>query len=113
MKNTVVKIIIFVLVFLLGYQTPKFIYGAAKDGLYATLRNIPQRGTIADILRNDTLKVMPTYDKVMKAILDDYYKEADEKKVTYSCIHGMLTAFHDPFSNFYEPDQYKKMKEDN
>ena len=113
MKNSFVKVIVFALVFVLGYQAPKFIYGAAKDGLYATLRNIPQRGVISDILSKDTLKVMPTYDKVMKAIQSDYYKDADEKKVTYSGIHGMLTAFHDPFSNFYEPDQYKKMKEDN
>ena len=112
-KHSIVKILIFILVFLLGYQTPIFIYGAAKDGLYATLRNIPQRGFLSDYTHTSSLKIMPVYDKIMNTIRESYYKNADERQITYSGIHGMLTAFHDPFSNFYEPNDYKKMKEDN
>ena len=108
-----ISIILFIIIFILGYNTPNFIYGASRDGLTATLRNIPQRGFLADITSNGDLKLMPTYDKVIDAIEEDYYKNADKLKVTYSGIHGMLLAFNDPFSNFYEPEDYKKMKEDN
>lgn len=107
------SVIVFVIVFLLGYSFPKFIFATSKDGLVATLRNMPQRGVISNVTGKGLLNPSPVYDKIMKSILSDYYKDTDETKITYSGIHGMLLAFEDPFSNFFEPDEYKEMKEEN
>lgn len=113
MKRKTLTVIIFICVFFLGYSCPDFIFATSKNGFAAALRNMPQRGVISDIASIGKLKPIPVYDEIMKRILGEYYKEADETKVTYSGIHGMLLAFDDPFSNFFEPEEFKAMQEEN
>lgn len=113
MKKRIIQSIILVIVFIIGYSCPNFIFASVNNGFIATLRNIPQRGFFSDITSTGTLKLMPTYNEIIKRISEEYIGNVDKTKITYSGIHGMLLAFNDPFSNFFEPDQYKKMKEDN
>jgi len=111
--SIIIKICVYLAVFFIGYATPKFIFATVQDGLVATIRNIPQRGIFPDVNSNGNLKVVPTYDSVLKNIKENYYKDIDPTEITYSGINGMLVAFDDPYTHFLEPDKYKKMREDN
>ncbi|MHB9036465.1 MAG: S41 family peptidase [Armatimonadota bacterium] len=62
-------------------------------------------------------KVLPlidTYSSVMDRLKSDYYGgKVDERELTYSAIRGTLHALGDPFTRFMDPDDYKKMREEN
>ncbi|MBQ0105115.1 MAG: S41 family peptidase [Armatimonadetes bacterium] len=111
LKNLLLAII-FIFVFYAGFATPGMIFAYSGKSLIATLRNIPQRGILADFTAKGYLKVLPTYDLVMKKILNEYYGEADETNITYTGLHSMIMAFDDPFSNFLEPEEFKKITEE-
>lgn len=114
-KSKIIRLtIISILLFIVGYSTPMFIYGYIYGkGFMATLRNIPQRGILTNIASSGNLEVYPTYKKVMTDLKNNYYQNIDETKVTYSGIHGMLLAFDDPYTYFMEPERYAAMKEEN
>lgn len=114
-KNIVLKIIVICLfAFIVGYVTPVFLVAStSRQNFFATLRNIPQRGFLADFTKSDNLNAYSTYEQVMKDLDENYYKPVDQTKVTYSGIGGMLLAFEDPYTYFMEPDRYKNMKEEN
>lgn len=86
----------------------------------ASLQLLPQRleslaSESYDAATNSKpLSVVDTYSSVLaKLKADAYGRKIDEQQLTYSAIRGMLVALDDPFTRFLEPDEYKKMKEEN
>ena len=85
----------------------------------ASLELLPQRleAAVAPEPDSGTAKALPlvdTYSDVIDKLKSDYYgKTIDEKELTYSAIRGFLLALGDPFTRFLDPDEYKKMREEN
>ncbi|MCE5314555.1 MAG: S41 family peptidase [Armatimonadota bacterium] len=87
--------------------------------LVASLELLPQR---LENIRGDesasgdkaVLPLIDTYSSVMERLKSDYYGgKVDERQLTYSAIRGTLVALGDPFTRFMDPDEYKKMREEN
>lgn len=85
----------------------------------ASLELLPQRlENIGSASLEDSegraLPLIDTYSIVMERLKADYYpKKIDEREMTYDAIRGMLHALGDPFTRFLDPDEYKKMREEN
>ncbi len=106
--------------FVIGFLTPDVKASGGDIGkLMASLQLLPQRLVGTDIEPDEEssekhLPLIETYSAVMERLKADYYgKEVDERKVTYAAIRGMLLALDDPFTRFLDPDEYKKMREEN
>jgi len=85
--------------------------------LVASLELLPQK---LDSLRSNSgsdsapLPIIDTYSTVMERIKSDYYGgKIDERELTYDAIRGTLHALGDPFTRFMDPEDYKKMREEN
>ena len=67
------------------------------------------------------LPLVDTYSSVMERLKAGYFdknaadrqKKINERELTYDAIRGMLHALGDPFTRFLDPDEYKKMREEN
>ena len=58
--------------------------------------------------------VLETYWGVLTELTNQYYgAKLDEKKLTYSAIRGMLAGLNDQFTRFLDPDEYRRMREEN
>lgn len=86
----------------------------------ASLQLLPQRLESIGVRSQEQadeaqpLPLIDTYSEVMNRLKSDYYgKSVNERELTYDAIRGMLTALGDPFTRFLDPDDYKKMREDN
>ncbi|MBR4748194.1 MAG: S41 family peptidase [Abditibacteriota bacterium] len=121
MKSIIKYIICCIIVFMLGVATPILVFAHVTSGrtvidsgrqMMAALRNFPQKGQVAGVIRKPDLKATDTYTAVMRDLENTYYKKIDPVKVTYSGISGMLTTCEDPFTYFIEPEAYKSMREE-
>ena len=105
--------------FVLGFTIPDAIASNGNPVRYVqSLGQLPERlesafGTSpAEEARN--LQLLETYSSVVERLKADYYgKSVDETKLTYEAIRGTLHALGDPFTRFLDPDEYKKMREEN
>ncbi len=92
--------------------------GDAKQ-LVASLQLLPQRlenfaSHGMDEVSARPLPLIDTYSTVMQRIQADYYgKKPTEQRLTYAAIRGMLHGLGDPFTRFMDPEDYKKMREEN
>jgi len=60
------------------------------------------------------LPILETYWAVLERLSEDYYgQKIDERELTYNAIRGMLRALNDPFTRFLDPEEHKKMREEN
>jgi carboxyl-terminal processing protease len=105
--------------FVMGFLVPdvKASGGDVKQWI-ASLQLLPQRleqigGTEENESGTKALPLIDTYSAVMERLKADYNGPVDERKVTYAAIRGMLHALGDPFTRFLDPDEYKKMREEN
>jgi carboxyl-terminal processing protease len=63
---------------------------------------------------NPSLPPVETYYNVMKKLEDSYYqKPSSEREMTYAAIRGMLASLGDPYTQFFDPDEYRRMQQDN
>jgi len=106
--------------FIIGFLAPDVRASGGDFGkLMTSLQLLPQRleemgGSSNENSSDKPLPIIETYSAVMERLKADYYgKEIDERKVTYAAIRGMLLALGDPFTRFLDPDEYKKMREEN
>lgn len=107
--------------FVLGFHTPDVM--ASQGDLHSwvqSLQRLPQRlesvaGTGGGSQAvAEPLPLIDTYSAVMLKLREDYYgKQVDERELTYDAIRGVLRALGDPFTRFLDPDEYKKMREEN
>ncbi len=51
-------------------------------------------------------------EEVYQYIMEMYYQEPDEEKMMEYAIHGMLSALDDPYTFYYEPEEWQAMWED-
>ena len=93
----------------------------------ASLELLPQRlesiGSRSpdEVNEDKPLPLMDTYTSVIERLKSDSYyfgrkvgeREMDERELTYSAIRGTLHALDDPFTRFLDPDEYKKMRQEN
>lgn len=105
--------------FVMGFLVPdvKASGGDVKQWI-ASLQLLPQRleqigGTEDNSSGTKPLPLIDTYSAVMERLKADYNGPVDERKATYAAIRGMLHALGDPFTRFLDPDEYKKMREEN
>lgn len=83
-----------------------------------SLQRLPERldsiGRGVPSSERTTLPLIDTYSSVMLRLQEDYYGEKiDERELTYDAIRGVLHALGDPFTRFLDPEEYKKMREEN
>lgn len=106
--------------FVSGFLAPDVRASGGDVGKWiASLQLLPQR--LEDLGRVEPeeaatkpLPLVDTYSAVMERLKADYYgKPVDEHRATYAAIRGMLHALGDPFTRFLDPDEYKKMREEN
>ncbi len=93
------------------------------DKWVASLELLPQRmsrldmGEASGTVENTPLPVMETYSAVLERLKSDYYGKVidpkQQRELTYDAIRGMLSGLGDPFTRFVDPDEYKKMHEEN
>lgn len=84
--------------------------------LVASLELLPQKivGAHDSSSGSGPLPIIDTYSTVMEKIKSDYYGgKIDERELTYNAIRGTLHALGDPFTRFMDPNEYKKMREEN
>jgi len=66
-----------------------------------------------------SLPPVETYHRVLTTIQDSYYGPSglgtgmDDTKLTYCAIRGMLASLGDKYTRFLEPDEYRRMQEEN
>lgn len=83
-----------------------------------SLQRLPQRlekiGSVAPKPSKEPLPLIDTYSSVMLRLQEDYYgKNINERELTYDAVRGVLRALDDPFTRFLDPEEYKKMREEN
>ncbi|MFQ3549844.1 MAG: S41 family peptidase [Armatimonadota bacterium] len=103
--------------FIIGFITPDVRANGIKD-VVASVQLIPQRMEAA--ISNEKpstagkLEVIDTYSTILDKLKTDYYYgPINEQEVTYDAIRGVLSSLGDPYTRFMDPDEYKKMREDN
>jgi len=119
--ETVVPALFLVFVaFVVGFVTPDVMASRGDASRWvASLQLLPQRlESLADQgiegASGKPLPVIETYSAVIERLKADYYpSKIDEQKITFSAIRGMLHALGDPFTRFLDPEEYKKMREEN
>jgi len=110
--------------FVLGFVAQDVRASGGQVGKWvASLQLLPQRlepvsTPVVDASRRKPLPLVDTYSAVMERLKADYYgDDFSERELTYSAIRGMLAAlggpYKDPFTRFMDPDEYKKMREEN
>jgi len=114
--------------FVIGFVAPDVkASGGDVRKWVASLQLLPQRlesiggGESAEVGSPEPLPLVDTYSAVMERLKADYYnygkkidgRELNERQLTYSAIRGMLHGLGDPFTRFLDPDEYKKMREEN
>lgn len=106
--------------FVAGFVAPDVMASRGQiSRLAASLQLLPQRlETLAsqeyDAQSPKPLGVIDSYSAVVERLKSDYYGgKIDERKLTYSAIRGMLHALDDPFTRFLDPEEYKRMREEN
>ena len=106
--------------FVVGFLAPDVYASRGGSARWvASLQLLPQRleslaSQSIDEVSTKPLPLIDTYSSVMERLKSDYYGgKVDERKLTYSAIRGMLHALGDPFTRFMDPDEYKKMREEN
>jgi len=106
--------------FVVGFVSPDVMASRGDMSRWvASLQLLPQRlESLAmqglDEVSAKPLPLVDTYSAVIERLKSDYYGGTiDEQKLTYSAIRGMLHALGDPFTRFLDPDEYKKMREEN
>lgn len=88
--------------------------------LVASLELIPQRleslagaGSEAD-KAGKPLPIVESYSSVLERLKADYYgKEVDPRELTYAAIRGLLRSLDDPYTRFMDPEEYRRMREEN
>ncbi|MCL5103697.1 MAG: S41 family peptidase [Armatimonadetes bacterium] len=121
--------VVFVLVaaFVFGFLAPDVrANGIDIQKWMASLDLMPQRvdnggNRASGWTEGGSLPLVDTYSSVMERIKADYFdrntasreKKINERDLTYDAIRGMLHALGDPFTRFLDPDEYKKMREEN
>ncbi|MGC8861184.1 MAG: S41 family peptidase [Armatimonadota bacterium] len=106
--------------FVVGFATPDVLASRGRISRWtASLQLLPQRlENLAaqgyDGGSSAPLGVIDSYSAVLERLKADYYGgKIDERKLTYSAIRGMLHALDDPFTRFLDPEEYKRMREEN
>ncbi|MCE5200426.1 MAG: S41 family peptidase [Armatimonadota bacterium] len=106
--------------FMFGFTAPDVsASGFSLSKWIASLELLPQRLEYAGARTEsnsdaNALPLIDTYSEVMERLKSDYYgSKVDERELTYSAIRGVLHALGDPFTRFLDPDEYKKMREEN
>jgi carboxyl-terminal processing protease len=110
--------------FVIGFVAQDVVAGGGDFGKWVkSLELLPQRISKLEPGEAETpedqqpLPVMETYSSVLERLKSDFYgKEINPKlqrELTYDAIRGMLTGLGDPFTRFMDPDEYKKMREEN
>jgi len=121
-KFDIIVPIVFLLIaaFIFGFVSLDVTANAGDPAKWvASLELLPQRleGAMAPEPEGGSAKVLPlldTYSGVMDKLKADYYgNPVDERQLTYNAIRGFLLALGDPFTRFLDPDEYKKMREEN
>lgn len=121
-KFDIIVPIVFLLVaaFIFGFVSRDVAANAGDPAKWvASLELLPQRleGAVTPEPEGGSAKVLPlldTYSSVMDKLKADYYgNPVDERQLTYNAIRGFLLALGDPFTRFLDPDEYKKMREEN
>jgi carboxyl-terminal processing protease len=49
--------------------------------------------------------------EAIRLIQSDYAGTVDAKKLSYGSVQGLVASLGDPFSAYYDPDQYKKLQD--
>lgn len=104
------------------------------DRWISSLELLPQRlesiGQDTATAEPGPLPLLETYSGVVERLKADYYSvsgkkivdqvakgsedtQTSERELTYDAIRGTLHALGDPFTRFLDPDEYKKMREEN
>ena len=106
--------------FVVGFLSPDVMASRGDVSRWvASLQLLPQRlenlaSQGLDQVSAKPLPLIETYSAVMERLKADYYGgKTDERKLTYGAIRGMLHALADPFTRFLDPDEYKRMREEN
>ncbi|MCX6343881.1 MAG: S41 family peptidase [Armatimonadetes bacterium] len=106
--------------FFFGFLSPDVIANSkTPKNLISSLELLPQRleSALTPVQsgdENQPLPLLDTYSSVMNRLKSDYYgKPIDERKLTYNAIRGTLVALGDPFTRFLDPEEYKRMREEN
>ena len=60
----------------------------------------------------DSLKKYEKLEEIYQYITQMYYQEPDEKKMMEYAIQGMLSSLDDPYTFYYNPDDWAAMQED-
>ena len=86
--------------------------------LWAAVQMMPQRVEMLSQTPADSddgrLPPLESYWSVLTRLSSDYYgTKIDERKLTYSAIRGMVQSLNDPFTRFLDPDEYRRMREEN
>lgn len=120
--ETIVPVVVLLLAaFLMGFVAEDVrASGGDVSKWVASLQLLPQRlesiGTRSPSgdSAEKPLPLIDTYSAVIERIKADFYgKDVDEQALTYSAIRGTLHALGDPFTRFLDPEEYKKMREEN
>lgn len=84
---------------------------------WAAIQMMPERlEMLSPPTDEDFAKLPPleAYWGVLTRLTSDYYgPKPDQRQLTYSAIRGMLKGLNDPFTRFLDPDEYRKMREEN
>lgn len=106
--------------FIFGFISPDVLANGAHPAKWlASLEILPQQienaaARTSDDASSQTLPLVDTYSAVVDKLKSDYYgKPINERTLTYDAIRGSLTALGDPFTRFLDPDEYKRMREEN
>lgn len=60
------------------------------------------------------LPIIESYSSVIERLRADYYgKEVDARELTYAAIRGLLRPLDDPYTRFMDPEEYRRMREEN
>lgn len=105
--------------FVIGFTVDDVVASNGSPARYVqSLGQLPQRleSVVAASPAEEAsmLPLIETYSSVMERLKADYYgKPIDETKLTYEAIRGSLHALGDQFTRFLDPDEYKRMREEN
>ncbi|MCX8052947.1 MAG: S41 family peptidase [Armatimonadetes bacterium] len=121
-EKIILAVFLLFVAFLIGFATPDVIASRGDLGRWiASLQLLPQRledlasqGFDESAASSKPLPIIESYSATLERLKADYYgAKIDEKKLTYNAIRGMLHALDDPFTRFLDPEEYKKMREEN
>lgn len=143
LKTTLLCLIVVTGFFIAGFTWPDVrASGLNGEGVSMALLAIPDRLEMLMEQPGEkasSLPVRTTYQETLNTILERFYAPAstmettvvktptnsvtgavarqkpslDTQQLTYMAIRGILSSLDDPFTGFLDPDDYKKMREEN